>query len=263
MPELPEVETVVRSLSPHLPGRTIVSAEFTSRFVTPGNRSVLRKRVAGRKIVAVRRHGKFIVIELDRGFLVVHLGMTGKLLIDGPVTTHSHGIFHLDHGTLIYDDPRQFGRIEFSETIPARVAALGPDALAVSLNDFLATLKRRNARIKPLLLNQRFLRGLGNIYADEALFKAGIHPRALASRLSQRRASELHTAIVEILRLAIEHRGSSISDYVDAAGEKGNFQILHKVYGREGDPCELCGTPIRRILLAARGTHYCPRCQRA
>ncbi len=262
MPELPEVETVVRSLAPHLPGRKILSAEFSSKFVTPGDRKATARRLKGRSILAVRRHGKFIVMELDRGVLVVHLGMTGKLLLDAPVTPHSHGVFHLDRGTLIYDDPRQFGRIEVSAALPERAAELGPDALAIALDEFLTLLRRRKAYLKPLLLNQRFLRGLGNIYADEALFKARLHPRAIGSRLSPRRATELHSAIVETLQLAIAHRGSSISDYVDADGEKGSFQLMHRVYGREGQPCVVCSTPIRKILMAQRGTHYCPRCQR-
>jgi formamidopyrimidine-DNA glycosylase len=188
--------------------------------------------------------------------------MTGKLLLDASPGRHSYGVFHLDHGSLVYDDPRQFGRIEYSPELPERVAALGPDPLTVPLAAFVASLKQHKARIKPLLLNQRFLRGLGNIYADEALFRARIHPKALASRLSRSRAAELHRAIVEILALAIEHRGSSISDYVDAAGGKGSFQQLHLAYGREGQPCSNCGTPIRKILVAQRGTHYCPRCQR-
>lgn len=262
MPELPEVETVVRSLAPHLAGRTILSAEFGSKFVTPGNRKALAARLAGRTIRSVRRHGKFLVIELDRGILLVHLGMTGKLLLDAQESTHSYGVFHLDRGTLIYDDPRQFGRIEFANELPPRVARLGPDPLGVGLEEFIDSLRRHNSRIKPLLLNQRFLRGIGNIYADEALFRARIHPHARASRLSGRRAAELHESIVGVLRLAIERRGSSISDYVDAASEKGSFQLLHQVYGREGEPCPSCGKPIRRILVAQRGTHYCPRCQR-
>jgi formamidopyrimidine-DNA glycosylase len=263
VPELPEVETVVRSLAPHLPGRTILSAEFGSPFVTPGDRSVLSSALAGRTITAVRRHGKFIVMDLDRGTLLVHLGMTGKLLLDAPRSKHSYGVFELDRGVLIYDDPRQFGRIEFSEGLPARAARLGPDPLSVTLAEFRDLLHRRKARMKPLLLNQRFLRGLGNIYADEALFRARIHPRAISTRLSTRRAAELHQAITEILQLAISHRGSSISDYVDGAGEKGSFQLMHHVYGKEGEPCTVCGTPIRRILMAQRSTHYCPRCQRA
>ena len=262
MPELPEVETVVRSLTPHLPGRTIVSVELRSKFVTPGDREGMEAQLAGRRIAAIRRHGKFIVVELDRGVLAIHLGMTGKLLLDVPVTAHSYGVFHLDRGTLLYDDPRQFGRIEYALELPDRVTRLGPDPLTVPLEDFLSGLRARRSRIKPLLLDQGFLRGIGNIYADEVLFRSRIHPRALASRLSRRRGMLLYTAIRETLELAIANRGSSISDYVDAAGEKGSFQLLHRVYGREGKPCPVCGGLIRRILIAQRGTHYCPRCQR-
>lgn len=262
MPELPEVETVVRSLAPHLLGRKIVRAEFKSKFVTPGRRNELAKRVAGQTIQSIRRHGKFIVMELDRGVLCVHLGMTGKLLLNGRLGAHAYGVFELDDGTLVYDDPRQFGRIEYSPELPARVARLGPDPLTVTLEEFRAGLKGRRGRIKPLLLNQRFLRGVGNIYADEALFRSGIHPRALASKVKGERAARLHQAVVEILKLAIEHRGSSVSDYVDAAGEKGDFQILHRVYGREDQPCSECGTPIRRIVIAQRSSHFCPKCQR-
>jgi formamidopyrimidine-DNA glycosylase len=262
MPELPEVETVVRSLAPHLPGRTILHAEFGSKFVTPGDRKSLAKRIKGRTIRSVRRHGKFILIELDRGVLSVHLGMTGKLLLDGSRGPHSYGIFELDRGTLIYDDPRQFGRIELAENVPERIARLGPEPLTISLEEFTQELRRRKGRLKPLLLNQRFLRGLGNIYADEALFRARLHPLAAASRLSKQRIARLHESIRETLLLAIEHRGSSISDYVDAAGERGWFQLMHQVYGREGQPCSVCGAPIRRTLVGQRGTHYCPRCQR-
>jgi len=262
MPELPEVETVVRSLAPHLPGRTIVHAEFRSKFVTPGDRRLLAKRLAGRTIRSVRRHGKFILIELDRGVLSVHLGMTGKLLLDAPRGTHAYGVLELDRGVLIYDDPRQFGRIEWSESMPERLARLGPEPLAISLEDFTRELRRRKGRLKPLLLNQSFLRGLGNIYADEALFRARLHPLAAAARLSKQRIARLHDSIRETLQLAIEHRGSSISDYVDAAGDRGWFQIMHQVYGRQGEPCRVCGTPIRKIVVGQRGTHYCPRCQR-
>lgn len=266
MPELPEVETVVRTLAPHLTGRTIVHASFRSRFVTPGDRELLACQLAGAHIRAIHRRAKFIVIELERGILAVHLGMTGKLLVNAPAGAprgpHAYGVFELDRGTLIYDDPRQFGRIEFSPALPARIAMLGPEPLTITLEEFAGALRRHRSRIKPLLLNQRFLAGLGNIYVDEALFKAGIHPRAIASRLSPARAARLHQAIRDILTLAIEHRGSSISDYVDAEGERGGFQALHQVYGREGEPCHLCSGLIRRIEMAQRGTHYCPKCQR-
>lgn len=259
MPELPEVETVVRSVAPHLEGRTILSAEFTSRFVTPGDRRKLAARLAGRKIESVRRRGKFIVVSLDRGKLSIHLGMTGRLLLDGPPGAHTHGAFVLDEGRLFYDDPRQFGRIEWSAH---RADRLGPEPLEISLEDFLARLKSRKSRIKPLLMNQRFLAGLGNIYVDEALFSAGIHPLAIASKLSAPRAARLHQAIRDVLTLAIEHRGSSISDYMDAEGRRGEFQDLHRVYGREGEPCARCGAPIKKIVVGQRGTHFCAQCQK-
>jgi formamidopyrimidine-DNA glycosylase len=261
MPELPEVETVVRSVAAHLAGRRIVSARFTSRFVTPGNRARLTQRLAGRRIESVTRRGKFILIALDQGTLTVHLGMTGKLLLEGEAGQHTHGVFTLDDGQLLYHDPRQFGRIEFSEGPPPRVAKLGPEPLEISFEEFRTRL-RRKARIKALLLNQSFLAGLGNIYADESLFAAGIHPLAVAGRLSNARAEKLYRAIRGILTHAIELGGSSISDYVNARGERGWFQVEHRVYGREGQPCVNCGRSIRKILVAQRGTHYCPHCQK-
>jgi formamidopyrimidine-DNA glycosylase len=259
LPELPEVETVVRTLAPYLVGRRIVSAQFTSRFVTPGDRNKLAKRVAGRLVESVTRRGKFIVVGLDQGYLVMHLGMTGKLLTAGVETTHTYGVFTLDDGVLLYEDPRQFGRIEWGD---ARVKKLGPEPLVIGLPEFSARLKARKTRIKALLLNQAFLAGLGNIYVDEILFSSGIHPLAQASRLSAARVAKLHQAMVETLTLAIQHRGSSISDYVDADGNRGDFQMLHRVYGRDGEPCVNCGTPIKKGVVAGRGTHYCPVCQK-
>jgi formamidopyrimidine-DNA glycosylase len=249
---------VVRSLAPHLPGRRILSASFTSRFVTPGNRRALARQLAGRTIQGIQRRGKFIVMALDRGTLTVHLGMTGKLLLEGSKGVHTHGVFVLDQGVLLYHDPRQFGHIQWN----ANLERLGPEPLEISLEHFVERLRRRKARVKTLLLNQRFLAGLGNIYVDESLAIAGIHPLAIASRLSARKAAALHQAMREVLALAIEHGGSSISDYVDANGNRGWFQMLHRVYGREGEPCLACGAPIRKIIVAQRGTHYCPRCQR-
>ncbi|MBZ5635497.1 MAG: bifunctional DNA-formamidopyrimidine glycosylase/DNA-(apurinic or apyrimidinic site) lyase [Acidobacteriia bacterium] len=261
MPELPEVETVVRSVAAHLTGRRIVSTSFTSRFVTPGSRAKLTQRLAGRRIESVKRRGKFIVIALDQGTLTVHLGMTGKLLMEGEAGEHTHGVFNLDDGRLLYHDPRQFGRIEWSPGTPQRVARLGPEPLEISFEEFRARLKRKT-RMKALLLNQAFLAGLGNIYADESLFAAGIHPLAVADRLSKTRAEKLYQAIRGILTHAIQLGGSSISDYVNARGERGWFQMEHRVYGREGQPCANCGRPIRKILVAQRGTHYCPHCQK-
>ena len=269
MPELPEVETVVRTLRPHIIGRTITRAEFHSRFVTPGDRDALAVNVANRRIDAIERRGKFIWLQLDEGHLAIHLGMTGKLLFDGLANfnssypLHTYGIFELDaDARLFYHDPRQFGRIEFSQKTPPRIAALGPEPLTIPQSDFLTNLKRRPTKIKPLLLNQAFLAGLGNIYVDEALFRAAIHPNTPAAKISRPKATALHQAIIDILRTAIEHRGSSISDYVDADGARGNFQSLHQVYGRDGQPCTDCGATIKRILVAQRGTHFCPKCQR-
>jgi formamidopyrimidine-DNA glycosylase len=262
MPELPEVETVVRSLAPRLAGRRIQRAQFFSRFVVRQDFDELAAHLRSQLIRSVRRHGKFIVIELTRGALSIHLGMTGKLLLDAQAGAYTRALFELDEGLLVYDDIRHFGRIEWSETLPSRVEALGPDALGIELGDFLKLLRARKARVKPLLLNQRFLRGMGNIYTDEALWIARIHPKALAHRLRKDRASRLHQAMIDVLTLAIRHKGSSISDYVDADGNPGSFQLRHEVYGREGQPCSRCGKAIRRIVVGQRGTHYCPQCQR-
>jgi formamidopyrimidine-DNA glycosylase len=189
--------------------------------------------------------------------------MTGKLLLDAVLGPYTRALFELDEGLLVYDDIRHFGKIEWSRELPDRVGALGPDALTVALEEFMAMLRKRRSMIKPLLMNQGFVRGMGNIYTDEALFLARIHPKAIASRLSGQRAGRLHKAMVDILSAAIELKGSSISDYVDSEGRKGSFQLHHQVYGREGEPCAKCGSAIRRIVLGSRGTHYCPRCQRS
>ncbi len=214
-------------------------------------------------IKAVRRRGKQIFIELDRGVLYVHLGMTGKLLWNAERGKYTRAFLQLDGGALVYDDVRQFGRVEFFPAIPDTLERVGPDALQVSFEDFHTRLKQRRMTMKALLLNQTFIGGVGNIYADEALFAAEIHPRALSTRISRARAERLHAKMLEVLELAIQHRGSSISDYVDGAGNRGAYQQLHNVYGKAGKPCPRCGTDIRRIVVAQRGTHYCPRCQRA
>lgn len=263
MPELPEVETVARSIAP-LVGRRILSAEFRSlRILRGGDPESMSASLAGRRIAGVKRYGKFLVLPLEGGgFLLVHLGMTGRLLLGGPAGKHTHAILTLDEGVLLFDDSRQFGSFQLSDEFPARVARLGPEPLEVSLADFTAALKRHKTRIKPLLLNQRFLRGVGNIYADEALFRAGIHPLTLANRLRADRARKLWQALREVLSEAIDAGGSSISDYVDAQGRKGFFQFSHRVYQREGEPCVNCDTKIRRLVITQRSSHFCPKCQR-
>src|SRR3984957_4791042 len=203
MPELPEVETVVRTLGPKLTGRRIVDAQFFSHHVVRQKFPALRKRVRNQLVKSVERHGKFIVVTLDHGVLVIHLGMTGKLLLDSEPGPYARAIFELDRGLLVYDDIRHFGRIEWSEKLPERAGALGPEALHITLEDFRKLLKTRRSGIKPLLLNQRFLRGMGNIYTDEALFESRIHPRAIAASLSKDRATRLHRAMVDILATAI------------------------------------------------------------
>jgi formamidopyrimidine-DNA glycosylase len=263
MPELPEVETVVRSIAA-LAGRRIVSAEFRCRRVLRGgDPEEMAASLEGRRIASIRRHGKFILMALQGGgYLIVHLGMTGRLLLGGEPGKHTHAILTLDRGVLLYDDSRQFGCIQYSREIPDRVAKLGPDALEVSFEDFAAALRRRKTRIKALLLNQGFVRGMGNIYADEALFRAGVHPLAMAARLRGDRVRRLYDGMLEVLTEAIAAGGSSISDYVDAEGRKGFFQTEHRVYQRTGEPCAICGTPIRRILVAQRSSHFCPKCQK-
>lgn len=248
---MPEVETVVRTLRPRLAGRTILAA-------TGGPKLTVEPAV-GQTIRDVTRHGKYIALHFDTGLLLVHLRMTGKLLYDGARTPYTRAEFVLDQGTLLYDDIRRFGRITWSTEYPAQ----GPDPLEVSFAGFAALFQRRRVRLKTLLLDQRFLRGLGNIYVDEALFRARLHPLSVAGSLSRAKLERLYTAMREVLTEAIAQGGSSVSDYVDGNGERGRFQRFHRVYRRTGEPCVSCGTPVERIVVGQRGTHFCPRCQRA
>jgi len=247
-----------------LVGRRIVSAEFRGVLVLRGgDPAELAAHLEGRRIVGVKRYGKFILFSLQRGgYLLVHLGMTGRLLLGGAAGKHTRAILTLDRGALLYDDSRQFGCFQYFPDFPPRIARLGPEPLEIAFAEFAAALKRRKTRIKPLLLNQSFVRGIGNIYADEALFRAGIHPLARASRLSGERAQRLHRAMVEVLSEAIAAGGSSVSDYVDGQGRKGFFQFSHRVYQRTGKPCMTCGAPVRRILVAQRSSHFCAKCQK-
>jgi formamidopyrimidine-DNA glycosylase len=255
VPELPEAETIARSLAPLVEGRSILNAEYPGRRVLRGPMPDL----AGCKILHVARHGKRIVLSLDNGSVLVSLGMTGALLVDAQPGPYTRAIFTLSNRTLLFDDIRQFGNLRF---LASADESLGPDPLEITAADFTLGLRARRTAAKRLLLDQSFVRGLGNIYADEALFRARIHPAAPTDRMTPARSARLHAAIVELLNEAIAHRGSSISDYVDAQGERGGFQLLHRVYRKHGQPCPTCGTPIQRIVLAQRGTHFCPRCQR-
>jgi formamidopyrimidine-DNA glycosylase len=256
MPELPEVETVVRTVAPRLAGRRLVEVRpFTKK---PWARSL--RKAAGQTVRGVRRYGKYILLDLDKGLLAIHLGMTGRLLASGERGPYTRAALVLDRGTVWFDDVRQFGSVRWLAREPE---GLGPDALEISVEEFAHRLRSRKSRLKALLLDQSFLRGIGNIYADESLFRARLRPLTIAARLSEHRAFKLHSAIVEVLSEAIAKGGSSVSDYVDADGREGSFQLHHRVYQRTGEPCLECGAPIRRILVTQRATHYCPRCQRA
>lgn len=255
MPELPEVETVVRTLASRLVGRRIRAVITKTRKPWAASAAKLR----GRSIQRVERYGKYILLHLDRGVGAIHLGMTGKLMTAAREGPYTRAVLMLDRGRVVFDDVRQFGFMQWLEQPPD---GLGPDALAISAEEFEMRLAQRKGRIKALLLNQAFVRGIGNIYADESLFRARIHPLAPAYRLRKDRALRLHRCIVEVLSEAVASGGSSISDYVDADGRPGWFQFQHRVYQRTGEPCVACGAKIRRILVAQRSTHYCPRCQR-
>jgi formamidopyrimidine-DNA glycosylase len=278
MPELPEVETIARGVDERLRGDRIVEVWFGSHsqpFKTPP--AVQAVGLEGRVILGVHRVGKHIVCELGDGGdpagasakaqWIVHLGMTGRLLVttpEGPVAPHTHARLTLASGKeMRFVDPRRFGRLEF-RLLAEDTAFAGPGAepLTIAPDAFIQLFRGRRLAIKAALLNQTLLHGVGNIYADESLFRAGIRPRRMAGRLKRAELLKLHEALQQVLRYAIELGGSSVSDYVDADGVRGFFQLEHRVYLRTGQPCLVCATPIRRILLAGRGTHFCPVCQR-
>ena len=249
----------MRALRPKLVGRRVLEARFFAARVMRGAAEPL---LVGHTVLEVTRHGKHILVRFDHGTLAIHLGMTGKLLIDGVRTAYLRAEIELEGCQLLFDDIRQFGRMAWGETLPENVARLGPDPLEISAAAFAERLCCKKGRVKALLLNQAFLRGLGNIYVDEALHRAGIHPLAVAANLSPKRALRLHGAMVSVLEESIICGGSSISDYVDAEGRRGSFQDRHRAYGREGLECGKCEGAIVKIVVAQRGTHYCPQCQR-
>jgi formamidopyrimidine-DNA glycosylase len=258
VPELPEVETIVRALAPRLRGQRIVAAQYWPSRIYRGT---FPPELAGATVLRVRRYGKFIVADLDRGFLGIHLGMTGKLLFNVSPRKHTRATWDFDGFRLCLEDIRQFGRVLWGPTLPEPIAALGPDPLEVSRQEFVRLGQSHRTTLKGLLLNQRFLRGLGNIYADELLFRAHLHPCRRTDRLPVAAWEQLWSEMGVLLNTAIERGGSSISDYVNTAGEKGTFQLEHRVYGREGKPCSGCGFPVQKITLLQRGTHFCPVCQ--
>jgi formamidopyrimidine-DNA glycosylase len=280
MPELPEVETVAKGVDARIHGDRIEDVWFSSkREPMKTSPAAMAKALTGRTIERVHRVGKHIVFDFlpdsnrDPIQWIVHLGMTGRLLVAEPDVLrplHTHGVLVLHSGReLRFVDARRFGRmgihsIQKSErdAEDARFAGPGKEPLRISKADFRQLFHGRRTSIKAGLLNQSLLHGVGNIYADESLFRAGIRPRRMASRLTAQELDRLHGTVQKVLREAIRLGGSSVSDYVDAAGERGFFQLRHNVYMRTGQPCLVCGTPIRRIVIGGRGTHYCPVCQR-
>lgn len=254
VPELPEAETIVRTLAPHVEGHRIAGLRLLSARASRGP----LPKLAGRRIERLRRYGKRVVFEVEGGALVFHLGMTGALVWGQPVGPYTRAVLEIEGGWVCFRDVRQFGGLSWCAALPEE---LGPDPLEIPEEEFLARLESKRAQVKRLLLDQRFLRGIGNIYADEILFRARIHPGAPAASIGARRARRLYRAMVEVLREAIDCGGSSVSDYVDAEGRPGRFQLRHQVYGRAGEPCPRCGWRLERITVAQRGTHYCPACQ--
>ena len=274
MPELPEVETVAKGVHERVRGQGITSVWTSGKpqtFKSP--ETEIADVLTGATIAQVRRVGKTIVMTLEHATdggapptpaeFLVHLGMTGRLLVaqpDVPLPPHTHAVLTLADGReLRFVDPRRFGRLSVR-----REAYLGPGAepLTIVPADFAALFHARKTPIKAALLNQSLLHGVGNIYADEALARAGIRPRRQAARLTRAELTRLHGSLQDVLRRAIQLGGSSVSDYVDAEGATGFFQLEHLVYAREGQPCRTCGTPIRKITVGGRGTHFCPKCQR-
>jgi formamidopyrimidine-DNA glycosylase len=273
VPELPEVETVVRDLRPRLAGRRLASVEV--------NDLPLRKRwsaewataLTGRRVQEVRRRGKWIVADLDHDLhLVFHLGMTGQLVVapaKEPRLPHTHLVFALDRGAeqLRFRDVRRFGSaVVFHAAEGVRqffeAAGLGPEPFDLDPKYWRERLAATERCLKAVLLDQRVVAGVGNIYADESLFVARLHPARRGNDLSAAEAGRLRKAVATVLTYAIEKRGSSIRNYVGGSGRKGEYQNEFRAYGRTGEPCVRCGTPITGIRLAGRSTHFCPICQR-
>ena len=283
MPELPEVETVARGLRRTIVGRRILSVRLgKTDFID--DPAALEVHLPGRQIEAVERYGKFMLLRLSPvnsagsdvrngeaapGALLVHLGMTGQIAptpAAEPCEKHTHACFLLDDDReLRYTDARRFGRLAYLSAGPLaeELRSFGADPLEVSLEEFVKQARTRRARIKALLLDQSFLRGVGNIYADESLWRAKIHPARLGTALKKEQLKKLHGVLREILEKAIALRGSSISDFLDVEGQPGEYQRHHRAYGREGQRCYRCAALIRRAIVAGRSSYFCPKCQPA
>lgn len=270
MPELPEVETFVRALRAPLVGRTITGVRNDwPRHIAVLPPEELANRLIGRRIEAIDRRGKYLVFTLsDDETLIIHLKMSGHLSVvaaQTPADRYAHTVFALDDGhELRFRDPRKFGRVYLVHNPAAVLGALGPEPLAdgFTVEALAARLAGRKRVLKPLLLDQTFIAGIGNIYADEALFYAGIQPTRRSDTLTTGEIAALHAAIRKVLAMGIEREGASIGTYVKADGEMGDMQNAVAVFRRTGQPCYTCGRPIERIVLGGRSTHFCPNCQK-
>ena len=280
MPELPEVETVIRGLKKTVGGKTIESVKVNYDKYNLDNQPGWAKKLPGCRITGIRRRGKNILIDLDNDHtLWVHLKMTGKFRQtkpDEPRDKHDLVTFDFEPNgkkagaggaqQLRFNDYRRFGRLRLFRNdelmLQPGLAELGPEPLEITPNDFVKLCKRRPRMIKAALMDQSFLAGIGNIYADEALYASRIHPARSINSLSRAKLIELHGHIQRLLRLSIDRMGTTVISYVNVNGDSGSFQNMLKVYAREGEPCERCGATIVREKLGSRSAHYCPRCQR-
>ncbi len=272
MPELPEVETVVRDLRPRLVGRRFAALRVSGKALRRAWSRRWNAQIVGQCVRAVERRGKWILLDLDGPWLLVHLGMTGQFVVaaaEKPRQNHTHLVFTLDDGKseLRFRDIRRFGSVGL---YPSRAdieayfthQRLGPEPFDVDPAYWRAALAKTERNLKAILLDQRIVAGVGNIYADESCFEAKLHPQTFGCQLDARQADKLRRTIASVLLRAIERRGSSIRDYVGGSGLMGQYQDEFRVYGRTGEPCRRCRTAIERIVLAGRSTHFCPRCQR-
>jgi len=278
MPELPEVETVLRGLKQRVVGRWLTAAAVYHPQIIIGSPADFVRAVSGRRVLSAQRKGKAIAIELgprkgakgdDRRYVLVRLGMTGQLTVNpsaAPLESHTHARLALDDGReeLRYRDTRRFGRLRCCtrEELEEVLGRLGPDAPEISFDRFLKSLQSRKGAIKSWLMNQQILAGLGNIYADEALHLARLHPLTPAGRIPARTAERLRRAVQKVLRQAVDRQGTSFRDYIDIEGQPGTYLAQLRVYQRTGKPCRRCHTPIKRVMVAGRSSHFCPHCQR-
>lgn len=270
MPELPEVESVRQTLMPRLLGRRIKSVSAPQgKLIRPDRESFLAG-IVGKRVLGSRRRGKLLMLELEGGgFWAVHLGMTGQLImaLEPPQADHVHVVVEFEDGgeSLYYRDVRRFGYMAYcpdQETLLAGpLAHMGPDALGMAPEVFVQRLAGRRVPLKSLLLDQRVLAGVGNIYADECLHRACLSPLCHTADLAEEDLRRLNQALQETLAQSLAQGGSSVKNFVDAQGRPGTFQHAHRVYRRTGQPCPACGAPVEKIVLAGRSTHYCPRCQ--